>query len=179
MGRHITNRSSAFRRCAPPPDPKRLRPFGPLNSNVMQMKDWAILILACAVLPWLFVGVMYYESLLTFETKFFGLMGEPPYSELRRSLVISAFDVFGTLVVVVPLGAVLARFVTHKPLALALLFMAGYTVSYFLWGIVEQTEFSELVGVYVSLIVWPHVVLLGLSMFGFRTLYLRRFQSLA
>ena len=32
---HITNRSSSFRRYAPPPDPKRLRPFGPLNSNVM------------------------------------------------------------------------------------------------------------------------------------------------
>ena len=34
MGRHITNRSSSFRACGPPPDPKRLRPFGPLNSNV-------------------------------------------------------------------------------------------------------------------------------------------------
>ena len=33
--RDITNRSSSFRRCALPPDPKRLRPFGPLNSNVM------------------------------------------------------------------------------------------------------------------------------------------------
>ena len=28
---HITKRSSSFRRYAPPPDPKRLRPFGPLN----------------------------------------------------------------------------------------------------------------------------------------------------
>ena len=32
---NLTNRSSAFRRYAPPPDPKRLRLFAPLNSNVM------------------------------------------------------------------------------------------------------------------------------------------------
>ena len=35
----ITNRSSAFRACGPPPDPKRLRLFGPLNSNVMCKKS--------------------------------------------------------------------------------------------------------------------------------------------
>ena len=34
--RHITNRSSSFRACGPPPDIKLLRSFTPLNSNVRQ-----------------------------------------------------------------------------------------------------------------------------------------------
>ena len=37
FGRWLTNRLSSFRRCAPPPDPKRLRPFGPLNSDVRRL----------------------------------------------------------------------------------------------------------------------------------------------
>ena len=42
-GRHLTNRSSSFRACGPPPDPKRLRPFGPLNSNVIYLRLCVVL----------------------------------------------------------------------------------------------------------------------------------------
>ena len=38
MSQNETNRSSTFRHYVPPPGPKRLRPFGPLDSNVIDVK---------------------------------------------------------------------------------------------------------------------------------------------
>lgn len=136
----------------------------------MQARDWCFLAIAVAVLPYLANSMMVYSFVYLHGPLSWGLL-DPPITEFQRSLVLFLQNVYDALVYAIPVGALLAWLVVGRPLQLALLVVVGYTVSFFLWGLVDQPENFSLWEIYLFSNHWPAVLLLGLSVYFFRRLF--------
>ena len=135
-----------------------------------------MLVVVSAALPWIAIQLI---SLAGQYAPVFMSHLDESSSGTAIALSVQAQRLFEHLVFAIPTGAFLARVIRGAPITTALLVIAGYSVAWLAWGFLEGAPLSESVE---SLLVYYHLpipLLLGLSIFGFGTLYKRRKREIA
>ena len=137
----------------------------------MHARDWIVLIIASAALPWLTIQLITITA--QFAPVFLWYLDES-YSRSTIDLATQTQRQFENLVFAIPTGAVLAWVIRGTPVATALLVVTGYSISWLVWGFfagASTRDSLEALFVYYHL---PIPLFLGFSVLVFGTLYKRK-----
>jgi hypothetical protein len=128
----------------------------------MWFRQWVVVFVFIAALSWLAAKIV--TALSGHGPMFWGIL-RPDISEPLKLSVIYAQWLFDALAFSVPAGAVLALIAPCRPLALALVGIAGYSLAFFVWGLVTSANVFDVATIYTS----PNHLLLVIGLRNRRT----------
>lgn len=142
----------------------------------MQRKDWAIVGIFSAVLPWAAVQIIVLVS--AYGPLFWGLLG-PSTSGVAQQAILYSHWLFEALVISIPAALALAWLTNAKPMLLAAAITIGYSIAFVAWALIDSSSVSGLINIYVMPSHLMLIVVLGLCVYILRWGRSRDAQSAA